>query len=221
MLTSQEYELLISSISHEIRNPVTLINSYLQLMEQAHPEVSEFTHWRPIQHEMQYLCRLLGDISAFQSGEHLHLTFTDSKQWLSEYADSARMLIHRIGSSHTTFTIHLYHSLPFLSMDQTKIRQVLDNLIRNSIEAASGTNTITLSASSQGQNLLIQVSDTGCGIPKEDLSSIFRPFVTHKPQGTGLGLAIAKRIAQAHKGDLFVRSVPGQGSVFTLRLPIH
>lgn len=219
MLTSTDYELFISSISHEIRNPITLLNSYLQLLAAAYPEVTSYPQWQPIQNEMSYLCHLLDDISTFHNGEKLHLTYTDSQLWLSDYVLTAKELIQQLAPTDTLFTVHLAESLPSLPIDQIKIRQLLDNLIRNSTEAAVGSNTITFSAHFQDQNLIIQVSDTGCGIKKEDLSSIFLPFVTHKSEGTGLGLAISKRIALAHHGDLSVQSEPGSGSTFTLRIP--
>lgn len=220
MLTPPEYELLISSISHEIRNPVTLINSYLQLMASLHPEVRQYAQWQPLQTELGYLCRLLSDISELHNSGHLQIAAVDANQWLKEYAASAKALVQTLAEPGTLFTDRLDAGLPMLSMDSVKIRQVLDNLIRNSIEAAEGPNTITLSASKDGQYLKIQVSDTGCGIPMEDLSSIFHPFVSHKSQGSGLGLAISHRIAQAHDGELLVHSVPGQGTVFTLCLPV-
>lgn len=227
-----DYELLISSISHEIRNPVTLINSYLQLMADIHPEVLTYRQWQPIQNELGYLCRLLGNISDFNNCRHLQPILTDSRQWLMEYAGTAEQLVHSLGGSETVFQLTLGKDLPLLSMDPVKIRQILDNLIRNSVEAihaarknkqktAAAIDTITLLASVQDQSLVIQVSDTGCGIEAEDLSSVFQPFVSHKSQGSGLGLAISARIAQAHGGALLVHSVPGQGAVFTLRLPIE
>lgn len=219
MLTPPEYEMLISSISHELRNPLTLISSYLQLMELAHPEVSEYAQWHPIQNELRYLNRLLGDISTLHQTGPLSLVPTDSMTWLTGYLESAKRLVQSLGNADTHFTFWMSEQLPTLPLDTLKLRQVLDNLIRNSIEATDGPNTITLSASTLMQNLIIQVSDTGCGLPETDISSLFHPYVSHKPKGSGLGLAISKRIVEAHGGDLTVCSVPGQGAVFTILLP--
>lgn len=77
-----------------------------------------------------------------------------------------------------------------------------------------------LTASSDGQSLSLCVSDTGCGIPEEYMDTLYQPFVTHKAGGTGLGLSITKRIVEAHDGSLSLKTAPGVGTSFTIRLPL-
>ena len=107
-----------------------------------------------------------------------------------------------------------------------KMKQVLLNLLKNAKDAVLScpdrdNAAISLTAAFQNQQVVITISDTGCGIAPEDLSTIFEPFITHKQNGTGLCLAIAKRIASAHHGSLTVESVLDKGTVFTLTLPVQ
>lgn len=236
MTTTEEYELLLSSISHEIRNPVTLINSYLQLMATLHPQVLSYEQWQPIQSEMEYLRQLLSEISSFHNSSRITRRPVDMNRWLFEYASAAQMMIKSLADAQKTiaptFDLHLTPNLPLVSIDPPKLRQVLDNLIRNAAEAisppehagctnaAGSLDTIALAAFQKGGALCITVSDTGCGIPSEYIGTLFEPFITYKPRGTGLGLAICRRIIDAHGGNISIISAPGVGTTFTVRLPV-
>lgn len=211
---------LLSSVSHEIRNPVTLINSYLQLLSVRHPALLKDPYWDSLQSELSYLLKLLSDLSDFNNSSMPHLISLDMNQWLLHYSATARALVAHLGDEATTFCCRFSPNLPSVLADPVKIRQLLDNLIRNGIEAADGANTITLSAFCQKQTITLQVSDTGCGINHKDLSTIFDPFVSHKSSGTGLGLAICKQIADSHGGSLTASSRPGEGAVFSFTLPL-
>jgi signal transduction histidine kinase len=115
--------------------------------------------------------------------------------------------------------------IPAVLGDQRALEQVFTNLISNAVEAMSDTGgTLAIKATihekaRERPQLHISVSDTGPGIPKENLDKIFRPFYTTNPEGTGLGLAITKRILVAHQGTIYVDSFPG-GTVFYIQLPI-
>lgn len=235
MTTIEEYELLLASISHELRNPVTLINSYLQLLESQHPEIAVYSQWQPIREETAHLITLLEELSAFRAGAHLHRKRTDMESWFADYAVSAGLLIKNLSREKAAgapvFRYLPETPLPVIRLDTLKLRQVLDNLIRNAADAicaaapsgteksAAAKSCITLRAAFADGFLRIDVSDTGCGIPPEDISGIFLPFVTHKKGGSGIGLALCKRIVEAHGGTISVCSVPYAGAVFTLLLP--
>jgi two-component system nitrogen regulation sensor histidine kinase NtrY len=109
-----------------------------------------------------------------------------------------------------------------VGVDAGQIEQVLINLIRNAIEALSGGSQprIALRTTRNAQNeVLVQVIDNGAGIPAEHLDNIFIPFFTTKRNGTGVGLSVSRQIVQLNRGLISVRSVPGQGCVFTLKFP--
>jgi signal transduction histidine kinase len=111
--------------------------------------------------------------------------------------------------------------VPAVQADGEKLKQVILNLIRNAAEAMPAGGGIGLALRRAGANVEIAVADTGPGIPAKLIEKIFSPFFTTKPDGTGLGLALSRKIVEDHGGKITVKSEPGQGSVFTMVLPIE
>ena len=104
-------------------------------------------------------------------------------------------------------------------MDPDHFRQVLWNLLLNAVEAIEGAGWIDVRVeSTKAKQVSIRITDSGCGIPHENLSHIFDPFFTSKPEGTGLGLSIVHTILESHDGWLEVESENGQGTAFTVKL---
>jgi signal transduction histidine kinase len=103
--------------------------------------------------------------------------------------------------------------------DQDKLKQVLLNLCKNAVEAMPNGGTLTVRAENSGPHVSIEVSDTGVGIPYG--MNVLEPFVTTKTEGTGLGLSIVRQIVNAHSGMLNYTSTPGQGTTFTVLLPVE
>lgn len=223
LLSHQQME--ISAISHEIRNPLTLIHSTLQLIEAQHPEVLSYTHWKPLRQDVEYMNQLIDELSAYNNGGRLSLGLLHSEDFLKSVVLS---FAASLTETSIEFTSKVESGLPDLSADATKLRQVLLNLLRNAKDAVTDssfpdgrTAAISFHAHAKGQQLFITVTDNGCGIPSERIASIFEPFVTYKKNGTGLGLAIADRIIRAHGGSLTVSSEPGNRTTFTLSLPVQ
>jgi len=105
-------------------------------------------------------------------------------------------------------------------VDGPRMRRVFDNLLLNAIEAMPKGGTITITKQRVGNKYIIQISDTGVGIPEDVLSTLFhRKFYTTKPHGLGLGLSYCKRTVESHGGSIMVDSVLGKGTVFTIELP--
>ena len=105
--------------------------------------------------------------------------------------------------------------------DPDKIRQVFLNILLNAVQSIQGEGEIRIAATVNGDNdaVTVVISDTGCGMSEEQLDTAFSPFYTTKEKGTGLGLAEARKIVEAHAGDLVATSERGKGSTFFLRLP--
>jgi signal transduction histidine kinase len=120
-------------------------------------------------------------------------------------------------------TIDYRHSAPGLTLlgDPQRLKQVLLNLCRNAIEAMPAGGLLTLRARCQDGEVVLEVSDTGVGIPADALERVFEPFYTTKEAGTGLGLAVCRRIVEAHGGRLSVRSQPDRGTTIQVHLPLH
>ena len=134
------------------------------------------------------------------------------------------MLGHKIKESGTiTLVKDFDHSLPLIPAHPAELNQVWTNLIDNAIQAMPDGGTLTLRTALDGDYVLVEIGDTGAGIPKHLQQKIFEPFFTTKPvgEGTGLGLDISYRvITQRHGGDLRVVSEPGD-TRFQVRLPVH
>lgn len=219
----ESHRMEVSAISHEIRNPLTLVYSTLQLIEAQHPQVKSIRHWNSMRQDIEYMNQLLAELSDYNNGEKLTLTRTDSSAFLKTLVLSfASSLL----DSDIEFTSRIAPKLPIILMDPVKIKQTLLNLLRNAQDAVSSLQdlrrpSIRLDAEYTDCKLLISITDNGIGIDAADLASAFDLFVTHKPGGTGLGLAIAKRIITAHKGTIHAESTPGTGSSFTISLPVQ
>lgn len=212
----EEQKIAISQISHEIRNPVTVINSSLKLIEKQHPEVQNFAFWEDTMRDMGYLLKLLDEVSSYNNSTLLHTEMINTSQWLTEFLSSLANTV----PDPFRFSFQIAPALPPLSADPLKLRRALENLIRNGFEALEDKGEVSFSASSDGKELCLRISDTGCGIPESYLDTLYQPFVTHKPDGTGLGLSITRRIIEAHGGAIKLDTAPHQGTVFTILLPL-
>lgn len=216
LLDSHQYTL--SRISHELRNPLTMISGTLQLIEKQHPEVSTYSHWSNIIEDIDYMEKLLEDLSLYNNGTRLNKQLIHTSDFFSHTALSFASSITEFPIE---FTSYIPQDLPDFFGDPIKLRQLFLNLLRNSLEAIACKGSIQLVVAHKANSIIITISDDGCGIPKERLSDIFTPFTTYKSNGTGLGLAISKAIVTAHKGTIAVASTPLKGTTFTIRLPIE
>ena len=111
--------------------------------------------------------------------------------------------------------------IPKVVIDQDQLKQVFINILINGIQAMPDGGKIRIRTSLADVNgIKVSISDTGPGIPPEDVERVFDPFFTTKPNGTGLGLSIVQRIIKEHKGDIKIRSEVGKGTTFDLILPV-
>ena len=216
--SKKEFQSMLSTFSHEIRNPLALITSEMQMLSDSQPQLCFNEHWDNIMENLTYIRELLDELSRYQNAGHISLVQTDLSICLDRITNSFRPALDYLGIS---FETDIPRDLPQISLDQTKIRQALFNLLRNaqeSIQHAHGKIQIAASAVSDG--IQITVHDNGCGMTAQQTEQIFFPFVTYKPGGTGLGLAVTRQIIEAHHGTLRVESVPGEGTTFYILLPL-
>lgn len=213
----QEHQFQISQISHEIRNPVTLINSFLQLFAASNPEVTTRPYWNEITENMQYLRTLLTELSSYNNSKALYRKPGNIYKLLESIVISATPSLQESG-----IQIQLIKETPIPSfdLDSIKLRQVFLNLIRNAHEAMPCGGSIRITIRLEENTVVIQIQDTGCGIPIEHMPTLFDSFVTHKKDGSGLGLAIAKNVVESHGGSIDASSEADQGCIFTVRLPV-
>lgn len=208
----------ISKISHEIRNPLTLISSTLQLIQKQHPETETFAHWQELMEDIRFMQSLLEDLSVYNNSSKL-------KNSLIHTADFMKHTIISFAASlvdtSVELTSEISQDIPDIFGDSLKLREMFLNLLRNAFEAVSDNGKIHVRCFKEGENIITEITDNGCGIDNSRLADIFTPFTTYKTNGSGLGLAIVKSVAEAHHGQVQVTSVPNIRTVFTVTLPIH
>lgn len=215
----ENHHTIISTISHEIRNPLTLISSSLQIMEKSHPEVKDFSGWPQLMDDVSFLRLLLEELSSFNNGHTLNPSPFSIEKLLRNVSLSFAMALENQNSK-IEFTSRIPENLGEFTGDKIKLEEVLLNLLRNAREAVSSDGIICLSAIRRNSSIIIHIQDNGCGIPQEHLKTIFNPFVTYKSDGTGLGLSISQQIIEAHGGVITVDSQPEMGSTFSICLPV-
>lgn len=211
-----DFHYTLSKFSHELRNPLTLINSGLQMIASAHPEVEEYDHWDDVMDNLDYVKELLDELSAFNNAGHIKTETIDTCSYLKTILSSIKPTLDYLD---ITLETDIPTSLPSIALDRIRVRQMLLNLLKNAWEAVPVPGgKISVSAFPEGSGIRIDIQDNGCGISEEQQATIFQPFFTTKESGTGLGLAVSKQIAQAHHGDISLESTPGQGTVFHIFL---
>jgi two-component system phosphate regulon sensor histidine kinase PhoR len=164
----------------------------------------------------------LGELSRIESGEApLQKRGINIADAIEHAVDRLKAQSDRAGLK---LDIAIPPSLPKVMADEARVEQVLVNLIHNAIKFTPSGGRINISAKARDSDILVSVTDTGIGIPADDLPRIFERFYkadkSRSGGGTGLGLAIAKHIVEAHGGRIWVESVEGKGSTFSFTLPL-
>ena len=220
---NRHYYYFVSKLSHEIRNPLTLVYSSLQLIEKKYPELPESSLWEQVKQDVQDTILLLNDLSSLNNSAILKPSILDPAVLLISAAAACRPSIESHG---IRLSLEIPENLPAVSADAMKLKEALINLLRNAEEALSGKlpaiffpdktakgsgstdeifqKNIRVFAECSDNSVHLHVQDNGPGIPLEYLDTVFEPFVTHKPSGTGLGLSIVKGIANRHGGSVSI-----------------
>lgn len=215
---------LSAGIAHEIRNPLAAVNLNLQVLQRKIPEE------RP---EYGYVVTALQGVERISKIVDLTLNFSRPTIPDIQGLDINALLLSTLELISTvikkkdiTVDLKIDDKLPLASADAKQIQQVFINLLTNAADAIVNKGKITIRTYTEkghrnkGDYIVISISDTGIGIPAEDLPKIFNPFFTRKAEGTGLGLPITQRILHNHNGVIDVESRVGVGTVFYVKLPV-
>ncbi len=218
---------MAAGVAHEINNPLGIIETLktwiLDLVTPAGvrgedvPEVIDSA--QKIGDQVERCRRITHDLLKFSRKVETEQVLTDVNALLG---DMVQMIQHRARAENIAFETDL-QGVPPLLTSPSKIQQILVNLLNNAVDSMEGRGgTIFLSTRVRGRAIKVILRDTGCGIPPENLSRIFEPFFTTKPvgKGTGLGLAVCYGLAHQMGGDLEVESRVGEGTTFTLTIPL-
>jgi signal transduction histidine kinase len=136
---------------------------------------------------------------------------------VEEVLNSALPLAKQLG---VRIVKEIARDLPQARLDSSQLTVALANIVENALEAMPRGGTLHLKALREDRSLVITVKDEGCGIPKDQLTAIYDPFVTSKSKGVGLGLTLVHQVVSNHHGDIRITSEVQKGTVVTLRLPL-
>ena len=216
----------VHTVSHDLRSPLTSVIGYTELVERAGTLTDlqrDFLH--RIQDSVKQITGLINDlldIGSLEAGLDTRREFVQLDGILRYTLD---MLQGQIKSKHLTIKTEISPALPVLRANPIRLRQVMDNVVGNAIKYSFSNGEIDISIRSEGDQLILKVTDAGPGIPADDQPRIFDKFyrgsnINNDVEGSGLGLAIVKTIVESHQGRIWVESVEGKGSSFFVVLPI-
>ncbi|MFH0801263.1 MAG: ATP-binding protein [bacterium] len=218
----------LSNVSHELRTPLTIIKGFvITLMDGGNQDEESIRHLSQINAETDRLSRLVDDLlelSRLRSKKFaLQIVWADPAELIKKTVDDLKPQALRYGIE---LGLRIQGRLSQALLDPDRIRQVLINLMDNAVKFTPAGGKVEVSAREAEGEVIIEVSDTGSGIPREELPFVFERFFRSKGKnayrvpGSGLGLAIVKEIIEAHRGKISVKSHEGQGSTFLFTLPL-
>ncbi|TXT57757.1 MAG: putative Histidine kinase [Candidatus Thorarchaeota archaeon] len=221
----------IGMMAHDLRSPLTsivLLSDFVLLGSKERLALDEIEALEQITKMSKYMANIIGDLLDLSVIESGHLTLKKERKSIAESIQRCVKLNQLIADKkEITIIFRQEGDIPELMMDVSKIDQVINNLISNAIKYSPENTTIIITLWSQNGKVIVDVADEGQGIPKDELGQIFTPYgkTTAKTTGgeksIGLGLIIVKKIVEAHKGTIMVRSEPQNGATFSFTIPIE
>ncbi len=230
LVRQQELQLMLRGIAHEVRNPLGGMELFAGLLASELEQEPERLNmvWR-IQRELDYLKRVVNEFVNYARHAPLETGAADLRGLAEEVVE---LMAPEAAERDVSLTLSQHSKDVAAPCDADKLRQALLNVVRNALQATRPGGKVTVGISTQNAQTLaatmtgtrreavISCTDTGMGIPEQEVDKIFNAFYTTRERGTGLGLALADQILKAHGGRIEVDSVEGKGTAFRLVLPL-
>jgi signal transduction histidine kinase len=219
----------VSTVSHDLRSPLTLMRGYATMLEMVGQLNEQQTNYvRKIVSGVESMSRLvtnLLDLGRIEAGVGLQLEMISVLDVIEQVTSALQLQAAQKRIQLTTDVPK--HSIPLLEADQALLRQALHNLIENSIKYTESGGKVNVRVKAGSLGMVFEIQDSGIGISPMDQQHLFEKFyrgakqISRTQQGTGLGLAIVKSIAERHNGRVWADSQLGKGSIFYLALPLR
>lgn len=216
----------VSNISHELRTPMTHLKGYLELLvneDLGKLAPDQKSALSVMEKSSSRLERLIEDLILFSMSEHEKITLILQPCSILNICQSVFNEFKQQNSNHT-FYLDVPNDIPAVNADQEKLLWVIHHLVENAVKFTPTPGAITVTCKPEAPFIVVQVSDTGIGIPANRFDEVFEPFhqldgsSKRKYGGTGLGLSLAQKIIEAHNSRITVKSEVGKGSTFEFRL---
>lgn len=208
---------LASSIGHEIRNPLGVIKNIAYFLNMKFKDATDekiVKHLKILEKEVNSINLIISDLLDFARKKPLALDQAD----LNETVKNAFSYITVPENIRVEIKLG---EIPKMLLDKEQVQRVWQNLILNAVQAMPEGGKLTIQTIKQDDSAKLIVRDTGVGIPKENMPKLFMPLFSTKAKGIGLGLVICKQIVEGHDGNITIESEVGEGSTFTVKLPIR
>jgi PAS domain S-box-containing protein len=213
-----------SGLAHELRNSMGAILGFGKLIKKRKADpINQAQAVDGLVNEAMGMESMLQRFLAFAKPFQLNTEETDLKEVIQ---DCHRSLKEALREKHVAFEFDCQPRLPPIHGDRLLLKQCLQNLIQNSVQAMPGGGRLRIQLGEEQlrsgeRSVTVEISDTGCGIAKEDQERVFNPFFTSREKGTGLGLSLVKKIISLHHGKIELESQPNKGTTFRIHLPLR
>lgn len=206
---------LAAGIAHEIRNPLTAIKGFLQMMQRGYDMQKEYLD--VMDSELVRIEFILNELLLLAKPTEKKLEQKDLNSIVSHVV---KLLETEANFKNVIFKTTLHGEGLYINCDENQLKQIFINFVKNGIEAMPDGGEINISTYIEDENSIICFKDQGCGIPKEKLANIGQPFFTTKEKGTGLGLAVSFSIIENHRGEVIIDSEVGKGTTIKVKVPL-
>ena len=212
-------EQMMDQVAHEIRNPLTSIGGFARKVYGKLQEGDPNKKY--IEMIIENVAVLENMIKQLIELKTMSISYKEPSNINDTVKESLQLFEQEILQKNINVETELAKNIPLFQIDRKLLKRALCNIIKNAIEAMeTGTKVLKIVTKKEGSNLILQISDTGKGISKDKIKSIFDPLVTSKIYGPGLGLTFAQKIIQDHRGTISVESELDKGATFTINFPI-